>query len=68
MVPQLRTLYNQDFTPEKYAAFVQELSNIYPGQLDFRVAETPLFVPKGFTEQALAACEQIIDVVTQKFK
>lgn len=65
MVPQLRTLYNQDFTPEKYAAFVQEISNIYPGQLDFRVAETPVFVPKGFTEQALAACEHIIDVVTQ---
>ena len=65
MVAQLRTLYNQDFTPEKYAAFVQELSNIYPGQLDFRVAETPVFVPKDFTEQALAACEHIIDVITQ---
>jgi hypothetical protein len=65
MVPQLRKLYNQDFTPAKYAAFVHEISNLYPGQLDFRVAETPIFIPKNFTEQALQACERIIDTITQ---
>lgn len=65
MVPQLRKLYNQDFTPAKYAAFVQELSNLYPGQLDFRVAETPVFIPKHFIGQALQACESIIDIITQ---
>lgn len=65
MVPQLRKLYNQDFTPAKYAAFVQELSSLYPGQLDFRVAETPVFIPKHFIEQAMQACESIIDVITQ---
>ena len=65
MVPQLRQQYNQDFTPEKYEAFLQEINSLYPGQLDFRVAETPVFIPKTFTDQALEACERIIDIVTQ---
>jgi hypothetical protein len=65
MVPQIRKLYNQDFTPAKYAAFVQELSSLYPGQLDFRLAETPVFIPKSFIDQALQACESIIDVIIQ---
>lgn len=64
MVPSLRQLYNQDFTPEKYHAFIEEISNLHPGQLDFRLAETPLFIPQSFTRQALKACESIIDVIT----
>ena len=65
MVPSLRKLYNQDFTPEKYHAFLQEMNTRYPGQLDFRVAETPVFIPQDFIRQALEACESIIDVVTE---
>lgn len=65
MVPSLRKQYNQDFTPEKYQAFLREMSARYPGQLDFRVAETPVFIPKDFIRQALEACESIIDVVTE---
>jgi hypothetical protein len=65
MVPELRKKYNKEFSKEKYASFVDDLSNIYPGQLDFRLAETPVFVPKNFTNKILSACENIIDVITQ---
>jgi hypothetical protein len=64
MVPALRQKYNEEFTPGKYESFVNELANIYPGHLDFRTAETPVFVPKAFMEQMLSACESIIDVIT----
>jgi hypothetical protein len=63
MVPELRQKYNEEFTPGKYESFVSELANIYPGHLDFRIAETPVFVPKRFTEKMLSACESIIDVI-----
>ncbi|KAK4120452.1 hypothetical protein N657DRAFT_683560 [Parathielavia appendiculata] len=43
MIPELRKAYNEAFTPEKYQAFVQDLFSNPPGELDFRVAETPLF-------------------------
>lgn len=66
MIPALREQYNAAFTPEKYAAFLRELEAVYPGQLDFRVAETPLFIPDDFTQQMLSACHQIIDVVQSK--
>lgn len=64
MVPHLRQAFNQQFTSQKYKAFLEELAAIHPGQLDFRVAETPVFIPKAFLQQALDACESIVDVVT----
>ncbi|RYY66786.1 MAG: hypothetical protein EOO12_03140 [Chitinophagaceae bacterium] len=63
MIPALRQAYNTAFSQEKYQAFIHELSNVHPGQLDFRVAETPIFVPRAFKEQMLAACESIIDAI-----
>jgi len=69
MIPALRKAFNQHFSKEKYAAFLDELSNVYPGQLDFRVAETPVYVPKDFTEKILNACESIVDIIADpKFK
>jgi hypothetical protein len=65
MVPEIRKQYNETFSKEKYEAFLQDISSIYPGQLDFRVAETPLFIPKDFTKKVLSACESIVDVITQ---
>ncbi len=63
MVPALRQLFNKGFTEEKYKAYIKDLSNIYPGHLDFRIAETPVFIPKWFTEKMLGTCEAIVDVI-----
>jgi hypothetical protein len=65
MVPALRKKYNEDFTQERYLAFLQEIERLYPNQLDFRVAETPVFIPKGFSKKALEACESIIDIIIE---
>src|SRR5882762_649538 len=64
MVPALRKAFNAAFTKEKYAAFLQDLHSKYPGAIEFRVAETPVFIPKAFTEKMIDACEHIIDVIT----
>ena len=63
MIPAIRKAYNEAFTKEKYEAFLKELLAAHAGQLDFRVAETPIFVPKDFTEKILDACESIIDII-----
>ena len=69
MVPALRKLFNEQFTDEKYKSFVDDLSGVHPGQLDFRVAETPLFIPRSFKQKMLDACESIIDIIKdEKFK
>ncbi|MCB9056117.1 MAG: hypothetical protein H6549_09670 [Chitinophagales bacterium] len=64
MIPELRQQYNESFTNEKYESFLQELNAAHPGQIEFRVAETPIFVPKDFTQKMLHACESIIDIIT----
>jgi hypothetical protein len=65
MIPAIRQQYNQQFTKEKYEAYLNDMNQVYPGQLDFRVAETPIFIPKDFTQKMLSACESIVDVITQ---
>ena len=65
MIPHIRSHYNQDFTEKKYRDFIDELANLHPGQLDFRVAETPVFIPVDFTTKMLAACEHIVDVISK---
>lgn len=69
MIPSIRQQYNQAFTEEAYSNYIKDLENVYPGQLDFRVAETPIFIPKTFTNKMLAACEAILDQVsTEEYK
>jgi hypothetical protein len=63
MIPALRKAFNENFTKEKYEAFLKELNNAHPGQLDFRVAETPVFIDQVFKKKLLDACEKIVDIV-----
>ena len=69
MINELRQAFNAAFTPEKYEAYMARIEALHPGSLDFRNAETPVFVPKNFKNKMLDACESIIDVITDpKFK
>ena len=65
MIPAMRKWFNDNYTTEKYQSYLNELNNKYPGCIDFRVAETPLFIGKSFTSMILSTCESVIDVITQ---
>ena len=64
MVPHLRAAFNDAFTRAKYEAFLKDLHSHYPGAIEFRIAETPVFVPVGFARQLTETCEYIIDIIT----
>lgn len=64
MVPGLRKAFNQSFSKDKYESFLADLNSKHPGAIEFRVAETPIFVDKSFTRKLTDACESIIDVIT----
>ena len=64
MIKAQRQEFNRNFSKEKYEAYVKEIENLHPGALDFRNAETPVYVPKGFTGKMLKACDDIVDVIT----
>ena len=65
MIPEIRDQFNKNFSEEKYQLFLKNLNSKHPGAIDFRVAETPIFIPKDFTNKMLSACESIIDVITR---
>ncbi len=65
MVAAMREWFNENFTRENYKVYLEELNKLHPNALEFRVAETPIFVDKEFTEKMLSASESIIDVITQ---
>ena len=64
MIPHLRKLFNDNFSEEKYNLFLEDLNAKHPGAIEFRIAETPVFVPDGFRDQMISACESIVDIVT----
>ena len=64
MDKKLRDQFNRSFTQEKYDTYMQKIEALHPGALDFRNAETPVFVPRAFKEKMLSACDEIIEVIT----
>lgn len=66
MVPSIRAAFNNTFTQEKYDAYLDDLNSRHPGAIEFRVAETPVFVDRAFKDKILSACESIVDVITAK--
>jgi hypothetical protein len=63
MIPSARQAYNAQFTPEKYRQFLEAIEAAYPGQLDFRVSETPVFFDRSMTRKLIEASEKIVDVI-----
>src|SRR5256886_8358208 len=59
MHPELRAQFNGDFTPEKYAALLRCVNEATKWPADFRTAETPIFLTREFTNEAVFAANEI---------
>jgi len=64
MVPDQRNSFNQNFSEQKYAQLLSELNKDFVGAVDFRVAETPVFIDAHCNKQMLDTCDYIIDTIT----
>ncbi len=64
MVPALRKAFNQAYTNQAYEAFLKDLNHLHPNAIEFRIAETPVFVPKDFGNKIIETCEFIVDQIT----
>lgn len=63
MIAPLRNSYNASFTKKKYDAFLNELDHEFPGAIEFRVAETPVFIDEVTGKRMIECCEHIIDFI-----
>lgn len=67
MIPEIREQFNKDFSQKKYDAFQLDLNSKHPGAISFRVAETPVFIPKHFTRKMVQTCESIVDLIKEPY-
>jgi hypothetical protein len=63
MDPELRSRFNADFTPEKYAALLCCVNETEKWPADFRISETPIFLTNEFTEEVTRAANAMVDLV-----
>src|SRR5437879_5629344 len=59
MEPALRAKFNANFTPEKYAALLRCVNEATKWPADFRIAESPIFLTREFTDEAVYAANEI---------
>lgn len=65
MISKFREQFNSEFTQEKYQNTLESLKNkggIYP---QFRVSESPIFLPADFKAKLDDACESIISQIKE---
>src|SRR5512146_1622481 len=60
MIPRLRSEFNKRFTEEKYRLFLRRLDAICGCHVDFRVSETPVFIPAPLMREMEQAGKDII--------
>lgn len=63
MNSEARKAFNKSFSNEKYQQMLDEIQLEFPDELDFRVAETPVFVDRNLKAKLLIACNDIIDTI-----
>jgi hypothetical protein len=64
MSQSYRKQFNEAFSESKYQEYLSYINELYPNSLDFRIAETPVFLPSVFKKQLLEVgdyvCSQIL--------
>jgi hypothetical protein len=64
MIKSIRQQFNASFSQEKYENFLLDLNSAHPDAIDFRIAETPVFIEKKLGQEMIQTCESIIDFIT----
>ena len=69
MISTIRQSYNAAFTEQRYAAFLADLNSAVYWPVDFRVAETPLFLDAATAQRlARAAADVVGQLSTPAFR
>ena len=66
MISYIRDKYNQQFSDEKYHKMLADILKWNKGQMDFKLAETPIFIDKTTTNKLLKAGEEIITFINSE--
>ena len=65
MDARFRELFNQQFTQEIFENYARDLSARLHSRFEFRLAESPLFLPDDFKARIVAAATEIVAQLTE---
>ena len=65
MIPAIRQKFNAAFTEDKYMKYLYYFEQDFPGAIDFRIAETPLFIDALFKNKLIEAGHYITQFILQ---
>jgi hypothetical protein len=60
MIPFLRKQFNENFTPQKYQAFLRRIDEECGTHVQFRLSETPCFFPKALVDRMAEDGKELI--------
>ena len=63
MIEKIRKQFNASFTQESFDACKNDIEKAYPSALDFKIAETPVFINKKLGEEMINTAKFIIDFI-----
>jgi len=64
MNPELRRLYNAAFTQDVYRRYIDRLETWLDVKIPFRIAESPLFLPKGLRTRLATSAREIVEQIS----
>ena len=65
MIKDIRHTYNSNFTEDKYNAFLKDINAVFNSEVKFKIAETPVFLPKSLKLKLVEACDDIMSVINK---
>ncbi len=65
MIKKNREVYNSQFSEEKYNALLKDINNAFNYDVRFKIAETPVFIPKELKVKLVEACYEIMEVINR---
>ncbi|MBI5471536.1 MAG: hypothetical protein HY961_04235 [Ignavibacteriae bacterium] len=60
MIPHLREYYNTNFTEAKYRSFLKRLDAVCGAHIEFRISETPVFIPSELMQAMVESGSEIV--------
>jgi len=60
MIPRLREVFNARYTPEKYRRLLQSVDERCGTHIEFRISETPCFIPRALAEEMASTGADLI--------
>lgn len=64
MIPEIRQQFNANFSSDKYRELLEHLANQLGEAIDFRVGESPFFVPDLLRDRLMHACSDIAATIS----